>query len=177
MWPPAFRCDRQSRGEPSCPVPASPVFSIRLPDSKSHSAPTAMQLFEAHISLPKGQPLKAEEGSQGRKLIHQISSGISGGPHPQPDPAGYHHRASNDRPFIPRVDPAVPGTRNGITGLHQLPLPPPNSSLCFVLLPSSFLLPYLPRGPRRPQGLPAEEQRQRLHCLAQAGLPALPAIT
>lgn len=97
-----------------------------------------MQLFEAHISLPKGQPLKAEEGSQGRKLIHQISSGISGGPHPPPDPAGYHHRVSNDRPFIPRVDTAVLGTRNGITGLHQLPLPPPNSS---VFCPSPFLLP------------------------------------
>lgn len=167
MWPPAFRCDRQSRGEPSCPVPASPVFSIRLPDSKSHSAPTAMQLFEAHISLPKGQPLKAEEGSQGRKLIHQISSGISGGPHPQPDPAGYHHRASNDRPFIPRVDPAVPGTRNGITGL---PLIPP-CVLSFSLLPSSFpTSPGVLAGPRdflqknRGRGCTAWHRRVCQHC-------------
>lgn len=60
----------------------------------------------------------------------------------------------------------MPGTRNGIRGLHQLPLPLLNTSLCFGLLPSSLLLPCLCRGPPRPQGLLAEVQRQTLYCWA-----------
>lgn len=81
-----------------------------------------------------------------------------GGLHPQPDPARYHHQVSHNHPFIPIVNTDAPGT--GIRGLHQLPLPLPNSSCV-----SSFSLPvsFSPTSPGVLPG-PRDFPQKRLHC-------------
>lgn len=61
MWPPMFRYDKQSLPAGFLHPSGSPSSSLTL----SHiPPPTAMKLLEVHISLPKGKPEKAEEGSE-----------------------------------------------------------------------------------------------------------------